>query len=117
MKYIKKFNESTNEYYFEITETMYLRAYGVNITSDIINKINVDTEKYSIDIDNEFGSNRVDDTQFNGIDISSIKRVEVYIYMSEDEWFYVSIVVDDTYYKCDQVEGLLQLLKNRNITV
>ena len=49
----------------------------------------------------------------------SVNKRQIRISITEDEWFYVSSynpeTSDETYYKCDQFEGLVKFLKDKKI--
>lgn len=115
MIYLKKFNESNSDLYTEISEDVYMGAYGINLPKDIISLLNI-TDRYVISENNEFGNNEIDGTEFNGLTISDNNFNEIHIYYSEDEWFYVNMSMSSgIYYKCDRIEGLISLLKDENI--
>lgn len=107
MKYIKKFNESSNMLYSEITSG----EYEIGIRKKVIFN-----DKYYDKI-----SNLVND----GCDVESyssfieiiIEDTIITICELEDEWFHVRWLSDGytTYFKCDQFEGLIKFLKNKSV--
>jgi hypothetical protein len=127
MKYIKKFNESSSEYYEEIENTyliydFFKDAAGVFGNTIDIKKVYFDEIKQGL---------KTDDYQIekygNFIRITSREWSNFKSYyeigQDNDEWFYVRVGIadwissGDVYYKCDQFEGLIEFLKNMNLII
>ena len=111
MKYLRKFNESSNEYYqkaeyIEWIDAIYSKS--VEFEQKYVDEIQkrLKTEYYRINQHSNF------------IEIFYDRWSNYEIGQVEDEWFYVRKEVQGpynesyVYYKCDQFEGLLKFLKN-----
>jgi hypothetical protein len=112
MKYLKKFNES--ETYSEIDFTEFMGDNGVgfgtenftkvemSIISDFLKSMGVSTTVFSSFI---YGNK---DNKF------SLSAFTIEIYKHYDEWFFIKIWYRDNknnaFYKCDQFEGVIELL-------
>jgi len=126
MKYLKKFNESSNEYYtsqkFSIVGDDVI-LYDNDGTLIKKYKLESFTEPEIVEIDNIILS-RLNAKRFENpwaILSLSYNYLENYRYTllkSEDEWYFIAIQNVKThewlYYKCDQYDGLLKLLKEYN---
>ena len=117
MKYLKKFNESSNEYYQIVDYDEWIDA--------IFSKIIHFEERYIDEIENRLRTEyKVIRPGANYIEIVHYKWNNYEICQAHDEWFYAREEVQDTmsnsygsitYYKCDQFDGLLKLLKDNNV--
>lgn len=123
MKHLKKFNENIDSLYTQISIDELQRSFSVDINMNIYDKIRLlISNNYDVTTSNDMSN--LDE---NGYEINSFSYIEIEhkikannridIMQSDDEWFYVYVLPSRTCYKCDQVEGLLQLLKDRNITI
>ena len=121
MKYLRKFNESSNEYY---------QTVEYNEWVDVIFSKSVKFEQRYVDeiqkrLKTEYY--RIKQPEPNFIQIVYDRWSNYEIGQFEDEWFYVRKEVQDimsgsrmgfespesyVYYKCDQFEGLLKFLKD-----
>jgi len=118
MKYLKKFNESSNEYY---------QTSEYNEWIDVIYSKSVEFEqKYVDEIKSRLKTEYYRINQHsNFIEIVYDRWSNYEIGQAQDEWFYVRKEVQDimsgpynesyVYYKCDQLEGLLKFLKDYNV--
>jgi len=114
MKYLKKFNESSNEYY---------QTSEYNEWIDVIYHKSVEFEqKYVDEIKSRLKTEYYRINQHsNFIEIVYDRWSNYEIGQAQDEWFYVRNEVQRyndpynesyVYYKCDQFEGLLKFLKD-----
>lgn len=128
MKYIKNFEES-NGYYKKSDESTFkskiqdskLVPFDPNDFQVIKNKFNKLPGGYSIDISRraDFKNDTIA-TKYGGVMFSKgplDKRdgiIYVQSFKSEDEYFYTKIKYKNirTYYTCDQLYGLVELMKN-----
>lgn len=122
MKYLKRFNESTNEWYQEITSDKYYKLENhklVPMSQTTIDKIKLlDRKGMRLDII----SNNIPTNYPTYINIIKIGIRGIIIHEIEDEWFIINDFssIDsryngpehDNYYKCDQLEGLLKCLSD-----
>lgn len=115
MRYLKRFNESLNEYFTEITSE---DAYDLLLTSedmsnDLFNKIKQLIDSKGFKVEKHLSSY----CQTRGIWIDDMRDGDNYytIEVIKDEYFIFLYGYTDTYYKCDQFEGLIELLKYYNI--
>lgn len=115
MKYLKRFNEnSNNDYYAECNIDIFngIVEKSITIPQNIYDKLRVLTmPNYNIDLEQNSTLICIYGHDYNG-----------FISYVEDEWFYVSIIEKDSNedrmrYKCDGLEGLLKLLKDKNIII
>jgi hypothetical protein len=116
MKYLKKFNESSSEYYQIIDQSEW--------KDDIFYKSIHFEKKYIDEIKNRLKTEyKLTQPTSWIIEIVHYKWNNYIISQCQDEWFYAREDVEDemsnsygtnTYYKCDQFEGLLKLLKDNN---
>jgi len=137
MKHIKTWHSmnvllegfSTNEYYQEIDQNTYtnFRSNTISITERNIEKITKDL-KYEfevVDITWEEEEDRLHKALLIYPDPNN-KSVWVLIIELEDDWFLVDFNLtyrvgvnwgpfNRTLYKCDQIEGLLKLLKDKGV--
>lgn len=140
MKHIKPFLESNNEYYQELDQAQfikYIKDYDKRIPFDK-NTYEKIKSLFSTDIENKnlppllhksISFSRTYLPMFsipsslnNGeqwdIRITKSSRWEsesIDIVMTDDEWFYLLDGKHNKYYRCDQFEGLMELLKDKNI--
>ena len=126
MKWIKLFEEVNNEYYQEISEEEYEDGHGVSFEQRYYDKLESFLNKPEVlgykDMTN--GADVFDGVYFQRGGIGSFSPY-VTIYQDDDEWFYVRIngrawwradeESYDTYYKCDQFDGLIKLLKDKDL--
>jgi hypothetical protein len=134
MKHIKLFESFSSPYYMEISLDEW---YDPNLENpsvrmrDSSGKLppttKVETKKIMIkDVDVRKLSNLLGkrcSIEVNGYELEINKNLnEISIYLMDDEWYYVNLVtsyvsgrVDKKYYKCDQLYGLIELLKDKNI--
>ena len=121
MKHIKLYEGFNNDdYYQEIDyeEWFAQRLNRLNISDTLNNRIKnlFDTNDRNIDYrighlsSGNQGSVRVD-KMCQGI------LCEIKISLNDDEWYYVALErePEDTFYKCDQFDGLKKLLKDKEI--
>ena len=132
MKYLKKFNESKDDYYVEIPEddfweikeyynydTLPFTNREIEMIKSICDSMNTEL-KYDkvIDLNDEVYELQLI-TKGNGVDDFGSKFVfqrRSLIYKVEDEYFLFGFNVDressSTFYKADQIDGLLKLLSD-----
>ena len=132
MKYLKKFNESKDDYYVEIPEddfweikeyynydTLPFTNREIEMIKSICDSRNTEL-KYAkvIDLNDEVYELQLI-TKGNGVDDFGSKFVfqrRSLIYKVEDEYFLFGFNVDressSTFYKADQIDGLLKLLSD-----
>ena len=130
MKYLKKFNESKDDYYVEIPEDDF---WEIEENYDILPFTKREIEmikstcdsrnaelKYTkvIDLNNEVYELQLF-TKVSGVDDFGSKFVferRSLIYKMEDDYFLFGFNVDressSTFYKADQIDGLLKLLSD-----
>lgn len=132
MKYLKKFNESKDDYYVEIPEDDFWEIKE-NYNYDILpfTKREIEMIKSTCDSRNtELKYHKVIDlndgvyelqliTKVSGVDDFGSKFVferRSLIYKMEDDYFLFGFNVDressSTFYKADQIDGLLKLLND-----
>jgi len=123
MKWIKLFEAFDNEYYQEISEEEYVDGHGVSFEQRYYDKLESflnepDVLSYK-DMTN--GADVFDGVYFQRGGMGSFSPY-VTIYQDDDEWFYVRINDADEesydtncYYKCDQFDGLIKLLKFKDL--
>ena len=126
MKYLKSYNENIDLGYQKIDRTEYLKNIAGITRSDIINTDIVQIVNYRKERFESFTSKEVNEIQtfipkFN-ISSNSDSMLALgsgdnfLIWKLKDEWYYVcrQIGGDGTndYYKCDQFDGLMNLLKS-----
>ncbi len=115
MIYLKKFNESINhEFYHEITHDGFWNN-NVKVINCDASDMNILSKCLS---DLYLGKNILEKSDvITGIFyINKQGYSSILIKKTEDEWYYVRISGStDYYYKCDQIEGVLQLLKDKRI--
>ena len=123
MKWIKLFEAFDNEYYQEISEEEYEDGHGVSFEQKYYDKLESflnepDVLSYK-DMTN--GADVFDGVYFQRGGMGSFSPY-VTIYQDDDEWFYVRINDADEenykvnyYYKCDQFDGLIKLLKFKDL--
>ena len=119
MKYLKKFNESSNEYYLSVDYNEWINAvYSKSVRfeeryiDEIKNRLKTEYKKIRP------GGNYIEivyDKLSNELPPHSYE-----IGQCQDEWFYVKKdeeqqMDDFIYYKCDQFEGLLKFLEDNNV--
>ena len=129
MKHLKRFNESNKEEYYQISDLeTYLKSYKKKMSKSTIEslvsflkergfiKLKKSPEASTRLTDENFQNNTYDIVLFDYTQIlirtkynfSLIKITE-----DNDEWFYVSVTDWSltTYYKADQIDGLLLMLE------
>lgn len=132
MKYIKSFNEEFSILYFEISETDYFKKVGLNSTTYFLDFKDDENQKDLELIKSYLTKVEIQkDLTVHGSINKTISNPSHYsipffnIHKLNDEWYYVSICIIETektetqiietphwsYYKCDTIEGLIQLLK------
>lgn len=112
MKYLKdlntfsiKLNESNDRYYQEMTRSEYFDRKRIDISESEFLKVKKDLRKELYDV------KLVVYNHINEIYISysfgfiTVKKVD-------DDWFLVRI--DNIYYKCDQIDGLMNLIEDNH---
>ncbi len=132
MKYLRKFNESnSNEYYEQISDEEY-ESFIINPTfhpfsdSDIsiINKIfdkakkTYPNIKYKVNLSID---NRTKEIINQYIEINNTENIGITygkFFSLKDEWYFGYIILDNRSvenYKCDQLDGLIKLLKDKKL--
>ena len=118
MKYLKLF-ENKSEYYFQINQRqyVYLRKEAIDMEESNINKIiPVNYKPSSITDQETYYKLAVQFPIHIWIRPSSGKYL--HIHQCRDEYFIVSVdyaAAPPQHYKCDQIDGVLQLLKDKRI--
>ena len=113
MKHLKLF-ESANPYYEKISSEEFDFSDMIGMSESNIRKIeNLKTQKGVV---RRLFRYPFDFFEFVASDCSE----ELNVYEREDEWFYVLAAsrIDDSpsdYYRCDQFEGLVRLLKDLKV--
>lgn len=127
MKYLKNFKESKDEYYIEIgkivnnCEPAFLPSTKIDISKQSVAYIN-DIFKGTvsqIDIDynrsssyNEIG---LIETEVGNKYIRISKNSDITISEYTDEYYKVNVFRDGLSYKCDQLDGVRELLKDKGL--
>ena len=127
MKYLKKFNESKDDYYVEITEDDFWEIAGelpftkreIEMIKSTCDSRNTELKYFKvIDLNNEVYELQLF-TKVSGVDDFGSKFVferRSLIYKIEDDYFLFGFNVDressSTFYKADQIDGLLKLLND-----
>lgn len=138
MKYLKEYKEHL--YYQSIESSDFWKIVTNSITIDkhmvftkILNWLNKNYENKFYDVDIRIGplnSEQKISSRIWGIKsyvksiyigIKDVFYIRIQILLDDDEWFYVKIVdeiaIEDggsiEFYKCDQIEGLFSLLKDK----
>lgn len=122
MKYLKKFNESSNEYYnnqkFSIVQDSVF-VYDEN--GSLVRKYNLEefTNSEVDELDElmlfRFKSKRYTNPWVpESLNYNYLENFRYILCKSEDEWYFLSIQNVRThkwsYYRCDQYDGLIKLL-------
>lgn len=125
MRYLKKFNESIDILYYQIDDNDELfdglyKLIDVKIFNEIKSRLipTRHNDIFYIKHTNKYKQNQFNNNPFGQIDIDLDDNTSddyIEILLTDDEWFVVSDYHNNLYYKCDQVEGLLQLLKDKEI--
>lgn len=94
-----------NEYYEEVIEDIVISAFDnhVKLSNSVIKSIK-----------SKFESFYFHETWSPGLHISNLGE-EIYIFECVDEWFYIQHLSTNNrwyYYKCDQLDGLIEFLKD-----
>ena len=104
-----KLFEEYNQYYTEISRLS--DDWGIYVSFDKL-PFNVDEHKYIMKNLSDIGYSNI----YNDDDAIRIrfKPVVLDIYKDQDEWFWVARDTprELTFYKCDQLEGLIKCLKD-----
>lgn len=111
MRYLKSFNESLNEYFHEITSD---DAYDILLTSEDMSKSLFIKIKSLISLDRFKVMRHIsNNVKTVGVFIDDMDDDDNHytIEMLKDEYFIFKYCYTDTYYKCDQFEGLIEVLK------
>jgi len=112
MKYLKKFNESSN---YELSsqhdkEIFYKKYNSLDFNKNEINEIKAIMANF-----NFFEHNLTKCFLFTREIKNSSEKSEIYITKYEDYWFYLSYYKNYNsnaiVYKCDQLNGLIECLK------
>ena len=119
MRYLKKF-ESSVEFYTKIDDIRNIRPYDLRVFSE---KESKEIEK----IANYYTLEMVIEKKYqNGVNYSCICIVDkipsafggcvfIYIYKTDDEWYYISSqqsIYTYHWFKCDQIEGVIKCLQD-----
>lgn len=127
MKYLRKFNES-NSFYSTLSysEMENLRSYNRELFTD--NEVNLIISK----LNNFFYHihHKIEKNKRIGVEIIEINDksygpsdTKLYISKYEDEWYSieyykaVNLKYAKTYYKCDQLDGLIEFLKDKKVII
>ena len=127
MKYLKLFEGYLDEYYQKITFNDF-EVYQYGKDNSVNNRVDFD-RKLMINLGSLFTEGFKFGTLYIGGSIYGMaingNRESILIIQLEDEWFLVRQQVEDimsgpynesyNYYRCDQVEGLKKLLKDKGI--
>jgi hypothetical protein len=135
MIYLKRFNESSSEYYTQMDEDDFFELHYIDVNL----KYFEDIKKYKISQNVKYKKDPESDDQqmiikaggqnfkFKNqserskmVDSNPGYFIEFEIYEMSDEWFVVCLFDyankgDEYYYKCDQWDGVIQLLKDKKI--
>ena len=125
VKHLKKFNES-KDYYEEIPEDYFLESQDdilpftnreIEMIKSICDEINTKLKAPKVrDLDNEVYELTII-TNVSGVDDFGNKQRRSLIYKIEDDYFLFGFNVDressSTFYKADQIDGLLKLLNDK----
>ncbi len=134
MKYIKLYEEISDEYYYQLNYQDYcvLRqgAIDLNLSDSQIDKINLIMNNPSIYFEYQRYLNSPSTIEYMVIKVPNIKVGNIEIYRLSDEWFLIEFpgknlmnvtpniyltndgMIGMFYCKCDQFEGVLQFLKD-----
>ena len=127
MKYLKLFEGYLDEYYQKITEEDF-EVYQYGNDNSVNNRVDFD-RKLMINLGSLFTEGFKFGTLYIGggsvyVTING-NRESILIIQLEDEWFlvrhlqpvslYGPLIISYNYYRCDQVEGLKKLLKDKGI--
>ena len=111
MRYLKYF-ENVNEYYYsikfnEFAKNRLLISFTYN-EKDKIKSILEGTNYIFVD-----GLTLTIDSGYPRAELTKIDYI--HIKKCDDEWFFVSLSVEDTdeFYKCDQFDGLIKFLEDK----
>ena len=111
MRYLRKFNESHNEYYHEIPKNSEFEW--------TMNKFDISDRKILIDRGYVHSSDAFSKKIFRDPKKDSRGTISIDISKDDDEWYMVSIFSYISYemkiYRCDQMEGVLKLLDDLKI--
>lgn len=100
---------NTSEYYTELPPDEFIKVFVP--TEPKYEKLNF-AESEILQLINKFTIQRVSNNRLI-CEISSNRATKyLYIYKLPDEWFFVSSLKEQKYYKCDQLQGLIKLLDN-----
>jgi len=125
MKYLKLFEGYLDEYYQKINRVDF-DVYQWGEDNSLNNRVDFD-RKIMTNIGSLLNNGFKFDRLYIGSNVMTItgNRESILIIQLEDEWFLVRQQVEDimsgpynesyNYYRCDQVEGLKKLLKDKGI--
>lgn len=126
MKYLKKFNESSNdEYYQRINWSFDIGDFFSSPFTGTLKKVTFEM-KYFDEIKRRLKDESfsiypiIRDMPMNTIRIANRLKLDAYNYdigQGEDDWFFVEKWNSRTitYYKCDQFDGLIKFLEDNNV--
>lgn len=102
MKYIKLFE--SNENFLEVDRSEFINLLHINIEPNAKKKIEDWCQKYKYNL---YGEHKLTIVAMN-----IIKLFEADIFQADDEWFSIRLFLNKNiiYYKCDQIEGLIDCL-------
>jgi len=118
MKHLKTYNENnSDQFYTEIDKPSEIDAINFNISNFNLIKNHLKPDvRIKLSINYRVNSYHV---KFLTELVKIItKNITIDIYETDDEWFYVvynHVSTPIKYYKCDQIDGVLKLLKDKNI--
>lgn len=107
MKHLKVFESFEKKLYVECAEKDFCDAMMLDMGDSVFEAISKVTNSLKVKITHR--------KRYFKIYGSDIDRSKLTIFMTEDEWFYAQLdknISSAKYYKCDAVEGVLQLLKD-----
>ena len=118
MKYIKLFEENSDYGYEENSDYGYEEIDADDYHTGMNSMVSLSSR--DIDVISEVVSSSfpdyfikkiegLDNDPMNGLTFFFLQKGD-YIFKAYDEWFF--LIIDGNYYKCDQLDGLLNCLKN-----
>ena len=116
MKFIKKFNESINDEYYYSTD---YEDFNKNTRVEEFSELDIDIltklcKKNKIKLNLYDNTDKVISIVLYFSSHTNLNENKMIIYKEEDEWFIVSYKKSSsiTYYKADQMDGLLKLIED-----